>query len=340
MTKKPVDKGGLAEEAIRHAFLRRGYIVVRGPAYRYSGFDVTDVDLFLYGVTGAGREVVIIDVKNKKTPQAMERIFWALGLCRAVQADRCLVATSDTNPSIIEFGRRFGVEVLDGHYLRTAMEGIPTDRIPEETFFQSIVAADAEQLSSVLLERYKAGKSRLLTMREFDVCNANLRDVGESIRDLLEHPARRESIRRVLYALASFLCISLDFQWSKLDFVNIQRRSEEFERGLRYGSSGRQRIDEFILTLKNCRSGEASVQRVVDNIEKQIESGIRSIRTNIVADFVGKQGSELFPIANVFDQSAFALTAPPVNSLPTSAKGFLFMIADYFQIDRSKIGDF
>ncbi|WP_206206140.1 hypothetical protein, partial [Pseudomonas viridiflava] len=66
-------KGPAAEEAIRNYFLSIGYFVVRGCAFKYNQFDVTDIDLFLYGKSSAfSRERLNADIKNKKTPQALE----------------------------------------------------------------------------------------------------------------------------------------------------------------------------------------------------------------------------------------------------------------------------
>lgn len=338
MAKRPVDKGGRAEEAIRYAFLQRGYFVARGLPYRYGGLDITDVDLLLYGLTGAGREMINVDVKNKRTPQAMERTFWAMGIRAALRCDRCIVATSETNPAVLEFGRRFGVSVLDGRYLQANMSELPVDRIAEEDLIDLLWVEDAAEFSGTLKDRYLAAKSRLLLLRTFDASNAFLRDVGDCLADLLAYPSCRDAVRRVLYAISAFLCVSLDSQWARTDFSDNARRVEEIDLGLRYGSAGRQRIDDFISTLKQCRSDDPAVERVIQNIERQIEDDVRELRTDMIAEFVGKTAADLFPLARDFDAAAFAAKAPDVAGLNTRAKSLVFMLADYFSLDRVKIG--
>lgn len=82
-------KGPRMEELLRSYFLKTGYYVVRGVPFIYEGFDVTDIDLWLYSRTSSvSREVALVDAKNKKTPQAIERIFWVQAAGRH-KGDQC-----------------------------------------------------------------------------------------------------------------------------------------------------------------------------------------------------------------------------------------------------------
>ena len=84
---RKIPKGFEMEEQLRNYFMQSGYFVVRGVPFVYEGFDVTDIDLWLYSrESSLTRNITIVDVKNKKTPQAIERIFWAKGLAKAVSA--------------------------------------------------------------------------------------------------------------------------------------------------------------------------------------------------------------------------------------------------------------
>ena len=44
-----LDKGYKMEELLRNYFLQAGYYVIRGVPFVYEGFDVTDIDVWLYG---------------------------------------------------------------------------------------------------------------------------------------------------------------------------------------------------------------------------------------------------------------------------------------------------
>ena len=108
-------KGNKAEESLRLYFLDAGYYVVRGVPYKYKNFDITDIDLFLYGRASAlSRERNIVDIKNKKTPQAVERIFWTKGLQKSLNMDHAIVATTETNSAVLTYGKENDVIVLDG----------------------------------------------------------------------------------------------------------------------------------------------------------------------------------------------------------------------------------
>ena len=110
-------KGPHMEEVLRSYFLDLGYFVVRGPQFRYQGFDITDVDLWLYmRPSPLTRERIIVDAKQRRTPQAIERIFWAKGLQLALGLEGCIVATTDKRAAVREFGRQNGVSVLDGTF--------------------------------------------------------------------------------------------------------------------------------------------------------------------------------------------------------------------------------
>lgn len=112
-------KGNKAEESLRLYFLDAGYYVVRGVPYKYKDFDITDIDLFLYGRASAlSRERNIVDIKNKKTPQAVERIFWTKGLQKSLNMDHAIVATTETNPAVLAYGKENDVIVLDGKFLK------------------------------------------------------------------------------------------------------------------------------------------------------------------------------------------------------------------------------
>jgi len=105
MADKGNKKGGQAEESMRGAFRTMGYFVVRGIPYSFREYDITDVDLWLYRATGVSRERINVDIKNKRTPQAIERILWTLGVMQVLRMDRCIVVTTETNPAVLEFGR-------------------------------------------------------------------------------------------------------------------------------------------------------------------------------------------------------------------------------------------
>src|SRR5262245_50281468 len=116
MTPSP-RKGPSMEEALRYYFIRNGYYTLRSVPFIYREFDVTDVDIWLYERPSAvSRQRIIVDAKNRKTPQAIERIFWTLGLRVALGVEQAIVATTERRPAVAEFGKLKGLVVLDGAF--------------------------------------------------------------------------------------------------------------------------------------------------------------------------------------------------------------------------------
>lgn len=82
-------KGPRMEELLRSYFLKTGYYVVRGVPFIYEGFDVTDIDLWLYSRTSSvSREVALVDAKNKKTRKRLNAFSGCRG-CGSPQGDQC-----------------------------------------------------------------------------------------------------------------------------------------------------------------------------------------------------------------------------------------------------------
>src|SRR5450830_1524922 len=159
------------EEMLRQYFSSMGYYVVRGVPVRYHDFDVTDVDLWLYSRTSAlTRQRTNVDIKNKKTPQAIERIFWAKGLCDILDLDGCIVATTDIRPDVRQFGVAHKIPVLDGNFLAKLQSNdkLLEGRLTEEEFIGLADKLSLGKLGGDWKGRYQDAKSRLLSDLNFD----------------------------------------------------------------------------------------------------------------------------------------------------------------------------
>src|SRR4051812_8673108 len=98
-------KGAQLEEVVRAYFAKQGFFAIRSLPLRFDGEDVTDIDVWVYARQSASVRVrVVVDVKNKKTPRALERILWTKGLQALTGADRSFVVTTDAGPHIVRFG--------------------------------------------------------------------------------------------------------------------------------------------------------------------------------------------------------------------------------------------
>lgn len=340
MAQKGNIKGARAEEAIRNVFRHAGYYVVRAVPYAFQGRDVTDIDLWLYGKTGVFRERINVDIKNKKTPQAIERFFWALGVMQVLRLDRCIVVTTERNPAVVEFGRRSNVAVIDGQYLQDAQAKPDANRLSEEDMIAAIHPDDAEELGKELHGRYLAAKARLLTQMTFDGCNLHLVDVRKCLEHLMAYPGAQKSLRRVLYSILSYVAVTVDYIAAKMEFTDQERRRHAIESGLRYGTAGRYRLEEFSKILAACKNPDRPednevISRIVDTLKA--EAG--DLRADMVAEYMAKQLADagLFELAVLLEANAFAIDCPPIADLPTELKSFVMMLADFYGMERTKV---
>ena len=228
MTSQPI-KGAAAEEALRNYFLSIGYYVARSIPLTFRQFDVTDVDLWLYARNSPlSRERICVDIKNKKTPQALERIFWAKGLQAVLGLDSCIVATTDSRPDVREFGLQHQVRVLDGKFLSRLTKSVRShkERITEEDFLSDLHAGSLGRLGGDWRGRYEESKSRLLYSLNFDGCNAWLDD----IEYLLTQIASGNQAWRLLYASCSHFMIAMDFIVREFVAEDQEQRRQIIER--------------------------------------------------------------------------------------------------------------
>lgn len=338
MAQKGSKKGSSAEEAMRIAFLSKNYFVVRDVPFSYGQFDVTDIDLWLYGTAGVFRERISVDIKNKKTPQAIERIMWALGVRQALGLSKCIVVTTEKRSEIVDFGRKQGVLVIDGEYLKFAVQsGQPSDRISEEQFLNAIKPPNAGELSKHLCERYITAKERLLTGMHYDGANSHLLAVTDCFQDLSAYPGARASVRRVLYAIASYLLVTLDWMISRNEFQTEDAREKQLEDGLKYGTAGRSRISGFVRLLEQCKSGsDQDVFTVIDSIAAKVERGAESVRADVIAEYITRTlgNDTLVPLAKQFEAEAFKPTVCSFANLNADMKATLLMLVDFCDMER------
>jgi hypothetical protein len=337
MSNKGNKKGAVAEEGMRQAFRKMGYFVVRGIPYSFREYHLTDIDLWLYSVAGAFRERINVDIKHKRTPQAIERIFWTLGVTRVLRLTNCIVVTTETNPAVLEFGRRSGVTVIDGNYLQQAIATLEDKRLSEEEFIEAILPVEAEEVGRSLRRRYEGGKRRLIINLTYDGVNLYLLDIRACMEDMASYSGLGKSIRRVLYVLVSYLLITLDYLMSESAFLSEKERSEEVEEGLRYGSAGKGRLDDFIRLLSQCKAPRnRQVNDVIEGIAEELKSGADGLKADIVAEYISHQvGSKrLFDLACTLEDAAFTPDCPTVAVLPSDVKSLILVIVDFFGLDR------
>ena len=333
-------KGAEAEEVLRNYFLSIGYFVVRGCKFRYNRFDVTDVDLWLYGKNSPlSRERLNVDIKNKKTPQALERIFWAKGLQAVLNMDGCIVATNDHRPDVREFGLQHQVKVLDGRFLgRLTKSGRShLDRITEEQFLADIECESLGKLGGDWKGRYEASKTRLLSSLTFDGSNAWLEDIDYFFGQIDSHGSGALAAWRMVHLMSAYFLVSVDFILREHVTAEQEQRRVLLENGFRYGAAGKsftEKVGKMAAALVGCVVIQPGI---METLELELVEQAADVKAELLAEFLSKTHSALFDAARELETAAFAIEVTSPSALTPFTQSIIGVLTDFFGRDRKQI---
>lgn len=344
-TREPLAKGYKMEELLRNYFLKSGYYVVRGVPFVYEGFDVTDIDLWLYSRTSSvSREITIVDAKNKKTPQAIERIFWVQGLQIAVKATNAIVATTDRRPEVKDFGRDLGIVVLDGHFLQklySSDAGLEL-RLTDEEFGNKINDYTLNKLDGDWKGRIKLCKSLLSSNLSFDSCNEWMIHARFFAEQSITKENQKELALRCCYLICSYIAIAIDFCMKEISFQEPSERSKTIKEGFTYGSRGNLGIKKMLslamgLVEENTKDGALIARQVRANVENQLAQ----LNTVVLGEYFSKTevSKNLFLVAKEFEQLAMNKDFKHHSAASIELRSMLFCLVDYWRFDRSLFTD-
>lgn len=331
-TQQNIRKGELMEELIRNYFLNSGYYVVRSVKYRYEGNDITDVDLFLYGRSSSiTRQRINIDIKNKKSPQAFERILWANGLRELLGFDSCIVATTDQRSVIHKFGQLHKTVILDGAFLSKMRSNSYPNRLTEE----EVTSRFAKHKSYKTFDNkdwrqiYEESKSKLLTEQDFAGFNSELTYINYFIEKIVTDSQKREDATRMIYLIISHLLITIDFIIKDIAFLENSDRERKLSDGFKFGNLGKEGVDK-IISMAVQISGNKSANSFLKSLD--------SIPTDILRDFFSKNENtrNLFIWAREFERIGFNRDFINPENIDVQLKGFISLLLDFFGIERKK----
>jgi len=335
-------KGPAAEEALRNYFLSIGYFVVRSCKFRFNQFDITDIDLWLYGSTSLlSRERVNVDIKNRKTPVALERIFWAKGLQTVLSLDGCIVATNDTRPDVREFGLEHKVKVLDGRFLSRLIKSEKSyqNRINEEQFIAELEQSSLGKLGGDWKRRYEASKSRLLSSLTFDGCNAWLDDINYFLNETNPSSSKPSPAWRMVYVSSAYFLIAVDFILREHVTAEQEQRRALLDGGFRYGSAGKAFTEKVGRLAASLVGSVVSQPGLAKTVEKELSEQATSVKAELLAEFFSKNFSRsvLIDTAKALEASAFSLNTELPSTMSTGVQAVLGVLADFFGLDRKRI---
>lgn len=336
-------KGGDAEEALRSYFNSIGYYAVRGVPFEYSGYTLTDIDLFLYlKESSISRTRLNVDVKRKRTPQAMERIFWTKGLQEVLGLDSCIVSTTDKRFETVQFGRAHDVVVLDGHFMQRVLSYSPEKdgRVAEEEFIRRIDSRSVVRPNTRLKAEYEESKKLLLTEMNFNGCNLLLGKIDLVLQEYQAVGRSFEPAVRLFYAFVSYFLVSLDYVSKSFSYRSVDERKQEMSEGFKYGESGKSRVEEIskiaVSLVEQSTAGDLFIKNgLTDEIDRQMNDYPSEI---LVEHFAKSENQKsMFEDARYFEKMAYSRDLTLPSELQNHQKGIVAVICDFLKIDRKKI---
>jgi len=334
-------KGPLLEELVRAYFARQGYFVLRSVPYRYDGEDVTDVDVWLYARQAASARVrAIVDVKNKKSPKAFERVLWVKGLQIAMQCDRALIATTDANQKLTAFAQQQQIAVLSKGFLDRLEKKLNIeDRLTLEEFIELVQSYPAQKQDGDWIAIIRQAKSALASRAAFPAFNtviAAFRFFAERSEFRLQH---RDIALRCALQCAALACIALDAALEKLIFEDGERRFAGLMKGIVYGDSGDSRVQSSLTdALDVIAEGLPNGRAIAAQARQHLEVKLQGIRAEIIAEYFGREhnAQHLFGVAKELDQAAHERVLGD-RSLSIEARSILGVFADFVGVKRNSL---
>lgn len=334
-------KGMALEEVLRDYFLKTGSYVVRGVPFVYENDDVTDIDLWVYSrASSFSREITVVDIKNKKVPHALERIFWVNGLKQATYSNKAIVATTDSRPLIKTFAKKQDVMVLDGKFLSKLVrnQSLNEERLFEEQLSNLIDSYELQKVDGDWKNRMKYCKSILSKPINFDSCNSWLAEGKFFAQLVLTRERERYTAIRCLYLICSYLALGIDFCMREISFLDPHERIEKLKEGFLFGDRGFAGTNDLIKFSMNMITQYVEGGDVHARLLKQrFDSDVSNLPVNILAEYFAKTENinHMFQFAKTLEQMAMQSKNP---TLPEALdiKGYLYCLLDYWQINRQE----
>jgi hypothetical protein len=338
-------KGFATEELVRSYFVLAGFYVIRSVPLRYNDDELTDLDIWIYERSAVlARRRTIIDVKDKKLPQAAERMFFVSGAAKIVGVEGAGVATTDTRPALRELAQKQNLLWIDGDdlkRLRVNRAISEIDRISEEVLFEKIDDLDKARGNRNIRSAFVDLKSTVGD--RFGASSGNLAlDAFEAFSNefLVAHPnsSTAEVFLRLAYWSASLVAASFDFAAGSHALRPTSERIEILAEQLSYGagtSNALARIDWAEEAIRQYLPDRAALggelrRRLVEAIEQRPTTDLAEIVVRL------SNTDRLFQIARTLEFSTYQSKVPSFDALEIDARGFVGALLDFCGVERAR----
>ena len=336
-------KGAGLEELARAYFARQGFVAIRSVSIQFEEEEVTDADVWLYGRQGGGvRTRALVDVKDKKSPKAFERIMWARGMQLALGCDRAVVTTTDNNAKVTRFAQQQKVALLTAAFLRHWAGGddVLKDRLSLEELIASIQTYAGQKQDGDWLKQIAVAKSAVVSLAPYPAFNKAISSFRFFAERAATRPQHREQALRGAFLSAALACMALDAALEKLAFEEPSTRHRLLYSGVTYGDGGDNRVQSSIDTVlvvisKGMKNGRAIARQTSDALEGMFAE----VRAEIIAEFFAKEqnSAHLFPVARELEFRAHARSRVEMMALSIEAKSIIGVFADFVGAKRTAL---
>ena len=332
-------KGPNFEEIVRAFFDWQGSFALRGISYRYENEQVTDIDVWLYSRQSASARIrTIVDVKNKRSPKAFERILWVRGMQQALGCDRAVVATTELNAKISKFAHQQKVALLTKEFLNRLQNRLDTtNRLTLEQFLGNIQRYKEHKQDGDWLRRISDAKSALISLQGYPAFNKAIAEFSFFAERVETRPHHREQALRGAYLTAALACIALDSALERVVYDDQASRYRAIADGVTYGDAGDASVQRSIDTVleviaEGMENGRVISRQAQDALNKMFEN----VRADIIAEHFTKErnASVLVPVAKELDDRAHRMNPIEIQTLSPEAKSILGLYADFVQAKR------
>jgi len=336
--------GAGLEELVRAYFARQGFFTLRSVSYRFEDEEVTDIDVWLYGRQSAGvRTRTIVDVKDKRSPKAFERILWTRGMQLALGCDRAIVATTDRGAQILRFAQQQKVALLTKDFLARLERKLDlSNRMTLDQFNENIRKYTDHKQDGDWLRRISDAKSALISMQGYPAFNKAATTFRFFAERAQTRPRNKEQALRGAYFAAAIACIALDAALEGIVYEDADSRYRAIEDGVTYGDAGDARVKNSVKTVLEVIGNAMENGRVVaKRANDALEAMFKSVRADVIAEYFTREhnSSTLFAVAREFDDHAHSVDAAKLQALSVEAKSVLGVFADFVQANRMALLD-
>lgn len=337
-----LDKGGVAEEALREYFKSLGSFVLRGIPVREAGEDVTDVDLWVYTRTSAhSRHVAIVDIKNKKRGKAFERAIWVKGLQAALKADEAIIASQGAKDSVHAFSGRLNVRVISSSVFDAIVKRFANDegRLSNEEVDEVWKSASIGPTSlKVRMDSVKVEISRGIA---FPALNHWVDEAATYLKLAVERERQPGPFTRAAYLTSALVAVGADYLGKEHSLSDSSMRKDYFRQGLLFGRTEPGATKSYLDFAENVvseffdPSGAASAR-----VRAGFEDAVDKLPIQGLVEFFAKpnSGTELLRGAVALEAACFSSALPRASELGSvEAKTIIGLLSDYAGLRRKDV---